>query len=44
MKKDYASPLMEVSHVDLGMAILQDPSIPMPAPPGGAPERKDPAF
>ena len=46
MKKDYASPLMEVTHVDLGMAILQDPSLPLPAPPGGggAPERKDPAF
>lgn len=43
MKKDYASPLMEVTQVDLGMAILQDPSMPMPAPPG-APERKDPAF
>jgi len=45
MKKDYASPLMEVTQVDLGMAILQDPSMPLlPAPPGGAPGRKDPAF
>jgi hypothetical protein len=44
MKKDYASPLMEVTQVDLGMAILQDPSMPLlPAPPG-APERKEPAF
>jgi len=41
MKKDYVSPLMEVSQVNFGAALLEGSPQPVPPHPGdGAPERK----